>query len=275
LKEFELTTKVILLGTGTPIPDPERFGPSLAIRIGDSVYIVDFGPGVVRRAVAAGIKPSQITKAFLTHMHSDHTTGYPDLIFTPAVEGRLHPLEVYGPKGLKSMTQHILAAYNMDVEERSKGLEPTPMDGYEVKVQEITPGVIYSDNYVSVEAIYVKHGSWPAFGFKFITPDKKIVISGDTAPTRGFNDFARNCDILIHEVYSAVGLAHRKLEWIRYHSAYHTSSYELGDIATNISPKLLILYHQLFMGKKETDLLKEVRNRYSGEITSGNDLDVF
>jgi ribonuclease BN (tRNA processing enzyme) len=270
-----LVTKVILLGTGTPIPDPERFGPSLAIKYDDSVYIVDFGPGVVRRAVAAGIKPSQITKAFLTHMHSDHTTGYPDLIFTPAVEGRQQPLEVYGPKGLKSMTQYILAAYNMDMEERRKGLEPTLMDGYEVKVHEITPGVIYSDEYVSVEAIYVKHGSWPAFGFKFITPDKEIVISGDTAPTRGFIDFAKNCEILIHEVYSADGLTHRRPEWIRYHSVYHTSSYELGEIATNISPKLLILYHQLFMGRKDTDLLNEVCNQYSGEVISGKDLDVF
>lgn len=174
-----METKVILLGTGTPIPDPERFGPSLAIKIAEKIYIVDFGPGVVRRATAAGIKTSQITKAFLTHMHSDHTTGYPDLIFTPAVEGRNQPLEVYGPEDIKSMTHHILAAYNLDIEERNKGLEPTPMDGYKVKVQEINPGVIYSDNEVSVEAIHVKHGLWSAFGFKFITPDKTIVISGD------------------------------------------------------------------------------------------------
>lgn len=270
-----METKIILLGTGTPIPDPERFGPSLAIKTTNKVYIVDFGPGIVRRAAAAGIKPSQITKAFLTHMHSDHTTGYPDLIFTPAVEGRKQPLEVYGPKGIKSMTQHILSAYNLDREERNKGLEPTLMDGYEVKVQEINTGMIYSDDEVSVEAIHVKHGSWPAFGFKFITPDKTIVISGDTAPTTKFIDFAKDCDVLIHEVYSAVGLAKRKPEWMRYYSAYHTSSYELGEIATNISPKLLILYHQLFLGRKEIDLLNEVCKYFSGEVVSGKDLDVF
>ncbi|MFX0173790.1 MAG: MBL fold metallo-hydrolase [Candidatus Hodarchaeota archaeon] len=270
-----MVTKVVLLGTGTPIPDPERFGPSLAIKYDDSVYIVDFGPGVVRRAVAAGIQPLQITKAFLTHMHSDHTTGYPDLIYTPAVEGRQQPLEVYGPKGLKSMTQHILAAYNMDMEERRKGLEPTPMDGYEVKVNEIYPGSIYSDSSVSVETIHVKHGLWTAFGFKFITQDKKIVISGDTAPTPKFIDFAKDCDILIHEVYSAIGLTNKKPEWIRYHSAYHTSSFELGDLAAIINPKLLILYHQLFMGRTEKDLLNEVCELYSGDIVSGKDLEVF
>ncbi|MFW9906852.1 MAG: MBL fold metallo-hydrolase [Candidatus Thorarchaeota archaeon] len=270
-----METKITLLGTGTPIPDPERFGPSLAISIDEKVYIIDFGPGVVRRAVAAGVKPVQMTTAFLTHMHSDHTTGYPDLIFTPAIEGRKHPLEVYGPPGLESMTQHIFAAYKMDIEEREEGLEPTPMDGYEVKVHEVHSGRIYSDNQVTVEAVHVKHGSWLAFGFKFITQDKIIVISGDTAPTPKLLDFAMNCDVLIHEVYSAVGLTKKSQEWIRYHSAYHTSSYELGDIATKIQPKLLILYHQLFMGRAEIDLIKEVCKSYSGEVISGKDLDVF
>ena len=271
----KLETKIILLGTGTPIPDPERFGPSIAIINNEKVYIIDFGPGVVRRAVAAGIKPVQMTTAFLTHLHSDHTTGYPDLIFTPAIEGRKQSLEVYGPQGLQSMTQYILAAYRMDIEERDKGLEPTPMDGYEVKVHEINPGKIFSDNLITVEATHVKHGSWPAFGFKFITKDKTIVISGDTAPTPKFIEFAMNCDILVHEVYSAVGLAKRNQEWISYHSAYHTSSYELGEIATKIQPKLLILYHQLFMGREEMDLVKEVSKTYSGEVISGKDLDVF
>jgi ribonuclease BN (tRNA processing enzyme) len=270
-----METRIILLGTGTPIPDPERFGPSLAISTDEKVYIIDFGPGIVRRAVAAGIKPIQMTTAFLTHMHSDHTTGYPDLLFTPAVEGRKQPLEVYGPPGLESMTHHILEAYKMDVEERGEGLEPTSMDGYEVKAHEVHSGMIYSDNWITVEAVNVKHGSWPAFGFKFITQDKTVVISGDTAPASKLIDFAMNCDVLIHEVYSAVGLAKRNQEWKRYHSAYHTSSYELGEIATKIQPKLLILYHQLFMGRSEIDLVKEVCKTYSGEVTSGKDLDVF
>ncbi|MHA2113680.1 MAG: MBL fold metallo-hydrolase [Candidatus Hodarchaeales archaeon] len=270
-----MKTKVILLGTGTPIPDPEHFGPSIAIRRNNSVYIVDFGPGVVRRAVAAGIKPSQITTAFLTHLHSDHTAGYPDLIFTPAVEGRNQPLTVYGPKGTRSMTEHILQAYSMDIKERGYGLEPTSQDGYKVIVEEINPGVIYEHKDLSVMAIHVNHGSWPAFGFKFVTPEKTIVISGDTTPTPTFVEFAKRCDILIHEVYSAVGLKRRRAEWIRYHSNYHTSSYELGKLANDIKPKILVLYHQLFMGRTDSDLLKEVHKFYSGEIVSGKDLDVF
>ncbi|MHA1975396.1 MAG: MBL fold metallo-hydrolase [Candidatus Hodarchaeales archaeon] len=270
-----MRTQVILLGTGTPIPDPERFGPSIAVKNEDNVYIIDFGPGVVRRAVAAGIRSSQLTIAFLTHLHSDHTTGYPDLIFTPAVEGRREPLQVYGPSGLKSMTQKILSAYHMDLKERHEGLEPTPTTGYEVQVNEITPGVIFSQDDMTVEAFPVDHGSWPAFGFKFISPSRTIVISGDTAITDNFIGFAKNCDVLIHEVYSAEGLKTRPVDWIRYHSSYHTSTYQLGKIAAKIRPKLLVLYHQLYMGKNDSDLLNEISTEYSGKVISGKDLDIF
>ena len=97
-------TRVILLGTGTPNPEPAHMGPALAIVSGESVYIVDSGPGVVRRAAEAGITMKQITRAFITHLHSDHTAGLPDLILTPAVTGRLEPFTIYGPPGIRAMT---------------------------------------------------------------------------------------------------------------------------------------------------------------------------
>src|SRR5215211_1762959 len=114
-------TQIVILGTGTPNADPDRSGPSVAIIVNDTPYIVDFGPGVVRRAAAAhrrGIKAlamPKLTRAFVTHLHSDHTVGYPDLIFTPWVLERETPLEVYGPRGLKAMTDHILKAYREDI----------------------------------------------------------------------------------------------------------------------------------------------------------------
>src|SRR6185436_14793708 len=104
-------TRVILLGTGNPNPEPERMGPAVAVVSGDRVYIVDCGPGVVRRAAQAGLAMEQLTRLFVTHLHSDHTAGYPDLILTPAVTGRLEPFEIYGPPGLRSMTSHILKAW--------------------------------------------------------------------------------------------------------------------------------------------------------------------
>src|SRR5262252_1796749 len=119
-------TKVVLLGTGTPVPDPERAGPATAIVVDDGAYLVDFGPGVVRRAKAAvldrhidALDPGRLTIAFVTHLHSDHTAGYSDLIFTGWTAGRRTPLEIYGPAGVESMTQHILQAYRIDIETRT------------------------------------------------------------------------------------------------------------------------------------------------------------
>ncbi len=270
-----MVSRAILLGTGNPNPDIERFGPSIAITVDDSVYIVDFGVGLVRRAVKAGIKTTKLTRAFLTHLHSDHTLGYPDLIFTSRVGGRIDSLEVYGPKGITDMTKHIMAAYKVDIDERIHGLEPAERSSYIVNTHEIAEGCIYQDDLITVEAFQVNHGSLEAYGYKFVTPERTIVISGDTSPSQKLIDVARKCDVLIHEVYSAVGLESRPENWQKYHSTVHTSSYELADIANKVEPKLLVMYHQLLWGRTEEDLISEVSGRYSGEVVSGHDLDVY
>jgi len=276
------TTRVVLLGTGTPIADPERSGPSVAIVVGDTPYLVDFGPGVVRRAAAAyqagvpGLEVSKLKRAFVTHLHSDHTTGYPDLIFTPWVLGRKEPLAVYGPPGIRAMTEHIIKAYNEDIHMRLFGLEPARIDGYKVNVHEVEPGIVYKDSNVTVEAFSVKHGSWPrAYGYKFQTPDRTIVISGDTSPCETIIEAARGCDVLIHEVYSLEAFGRRAPEWKRYHSSFHTSTLELANIASITKPGLLILYHQLFWGTTDEELLSEIRKGYSGKVASGKDLEVY
>jgi len=275
-------TQVVMLGTGTPNAEPDRSGTSIAVVVNDVPYIVDFGPGVVRRASAAfrngvkGLRPGNLKRAFLTHLHSDHTTGYPDLIFTPAVLERDAPLEVYGPPGIKAMTEHILKAYEEDVNLRIHGLEPTGMEGYKVFAHEIQPGVVYTDEHVTVKAFPVKHGSWDyAFGFRFETPDKVIVISGDTVPVESVIENSKNCDILIHEVYSQAGFDRRTPEWQKYHSQFHTSSIELGKIASEVQPKLLVLYHQLLWGSTPEELLAEIRSVYDGKVVYGRDLDVY
>ena len=158
------------------------------------------------------------------------------------------------------------------------GAEPTTEKpyGYNVVVHEIESGLIYKDSNVQVQAFAVKHGTWPqAFGFKFITPDKIIVISGDTAPSESIIEACRPCDVLIHEVYSKQKLDGRTPEWQNYHSSYHTSGIELGSIALRANPGLLILHHQLFWGATEQELLAEVRQKFPGKVVSGKDLDVF
>ncbi len=268
-------TRIILLGTGNPNADPERSGPSVAIVVDGTPYIVDCGPGVVRRAAAAGLDMHDLKRLFITHLHSDHTVGYPDMIFTPWVLGRAVPLEVYGPAGTGSMTGHILKAYGEDIRVRLHGPEHASKYGWSVNVHEIEPGVIHEDDNVRVEAFPVEHCGLKSFGFRFTTPDRTVVISGDTAPVDNMVEQARGCDVLVHEVYSTAGFARRPPDWKKYHSSVHTSSGELAEIASKARPGLLVLYHQLSWGTPEEELAKEIRELYDGEVVSGRDLDVF
>jgi len=268
-------TKVILLGTGTPNALPDRYGPSIAIIVHQTPYLFDFGSGIVRRMKEANIDLQLIKTVFLTHLHTDHTIGYPDLIFTSWVLGRKIPLNVYGPPGLIHMTKQILEAYKEDVKARIEGLEPTNKTGHKVNAYEVEPGLIFKDSNIDVEAFEVNHGRWKAYGYKVQTPDKVIVISGDTATSDNLISHYSGCDILIHEVYSAIGYRELPKVWQEYHKKMHTSTYELGRIASKVKPNLLILYHQLFWGKSEEELVEEIKTEYSGNIISGKDLDTF
>jgi len=275
-------TQLVLLGTGTPNADPERSGPAVAIVVDDVPYLVDFGPGVVRRAAAAfgrgirGLDPKLLRTAFATHLHSDHTAGYPDLIFTPAVLQRDAPLQVYGPAGIRAMTDHVMKAWAGDMEVRLHDLEPAKAAGYEVRAHEVKPGLVYTDDRVTVRAFTVPHGAWKrSFAYRFDTPDRSIVVSGDSGPSDALAAACKGCDILVHEVYSTAGFATRPPAWQRYHRAYHTSSAELAALGTRARPGLLVLYHQLFWGTTDEALVAEVRQGYEGKVVSGRDLDVF
>ena len=175
-----METKLVLLGTGTPNACPDASGPSSAVVVGDRAYLVDFGPGVVRQAAKAyrngidALRPDRLVTAFCTHLHTDHTAGYPDLIFTPWVLERKEPLRVFGPKGIRDMTEHLLKAYKVDIDFRINGFEKANEVGYRVETQEITSGVIYRDDRVTVEAFPVSHGTLESYGFKFTTPDRVI-----------------------------------------------------------------------------------------------------
>ncbi len=232
---------VILIGTGTPNPDPLRSGPCVAIEHNSKLYLVDFGVGLIRQINKLDIDISQIDTAFLTHLHSDHTLGLSDLILTPWILGRKEPLKLYGPKGLGDMSQHTLKAYELDINERINGLEKANTTGYQVKVTHIDEGLIYDDD-IKVEAIRVPHGNFESYAFKFTT-DNVIVVSGDTAPSDKLTEFAMNCDILVHEVYYTEGLKTRSSQWQQYHAAVHTSAVALGKIANLVQPKKLVLYH--------------------------------
>ena len=156
----------------------------------------------MRRVSAAKLPVSGPTALFITHLHSDHTLGYPDVIFTTWVMGRTKPLDVFGPHGLQSMTDHIVAAWKEDIDVRTNGLEHRLANGYAVRVHEISPGVVYDSAGVKITAIPVLHGSWKeAYGYRVDTPDRSIVLSGDTRPSPALEQAARGVDVLIHEAY--------------------------------------------------------------------------
>ena len=269
-------THVILLGTGTPNPEPQRMGPAVAIVSGDHVYLVDCGPGIVRRAAEAGLQMNQLTRAFVTHLHSDHTAGYPDLIFTLAVMGRKGPMEVFGPPGLRSMTSHVMRAWKQDMAIRLHGLEPSVPEAYIVNPHDVKPGEIYRDAAMRVIAFRVQHGAWKyAYGYRFEARDKVIVVSGDTTYSESLIQAAKRCDILIHEVYSQKGLARRTPDWQRYHAAFHTPCPDVGRVAAEVRPGKLVLYHQLPMGETPAEVVDEVREHFQGQVIYGNDLDVI
>ena len=278
-------TQIVFLGTGNPAPTPATAGPSIAIIVNGTPYIVDAGVGLVRRAQeahdkgVAGLEMPKLQTVFLTHLHSDHTIGLPDLLETPWIMHRTAPLAVYGPKGTTAMMSHIMQAWSADNAIRINGLEKGNRTGNKAVAHEIRPGVVYRDSNVKVTAFLVTHGSWPeSYGFRFDTPDRSIVISGDASPSESVVDNCHGCDVLIHEAYSQMGYDGSTEEWKTYSRSFHTSIAELAVLAARAKPGLLILHHQMYFARPKDNydtMLAELKGRYAGKAVSARDLDVY
>jgi ribonuclease BN (tRNA processing enzyme) len=250
--------------------------------VDEEAFIVDAGPGLVRRAAAAygrgigSLRADKLNYLFLTHLHSDHTIGLPDILLTPWVMERKTPLTIFGPKGTEDMVKHITYAYEKDINVRRKGLERANDVGWRSVVSEIGPGTVFENENVRISAFKVRHTSWDAaFGYRFETKDGTVVISGDCSPTPDLIDHYSGADILVHEVYSITGFMGHSEKWRDYHRSAHTSSAELAEIALKVLPKKLVLYHTLLWGASEQDLMDEISSVHKGEIILGNDLDVI
>jgi ribonuclease BN (tRNA processing enzyme) len=275
------STTIVLLGTGTPRPDPAASGPATAIVVGQRVFLFDAGAGVMRRFAAAKLPATGPTAVFFTHLHSDHTLGYPDLILTTWVTGRTKPLPAYGPHGLAHMTNAIIDAWHDDIDIRTNGLEHGTPNGYAVDVHEVSPGVVFDSDGVTITAIPVLHGSWKeAYGYRIDTPTRSIVISGDTRPSPALEQASRNVDVLIHEVHPDAGvtppITHEAREWELYLKAFHMSASELGALAAAAKPRMLILYHFAASATRGEEVTAAIRKQgYAGRIVVGKDLDRY
>ena len=279
--EVQSETKVILLGTGTPHPSTKNRGPATAVVYNNRVFLFDAGSGVMGQISGANLPITGPEATFITHLHCDHTLGYADLILTTWIMGRTKYLEVYGPIGLERMTNLLLDSNSEDIDIRINGLERELPEVYKANVHEIDEGVIYDSADVKVTAFRVLHGSWKyAFGYRIDTPDKSIVISGDTRPCENLIKYSRNCDILIHEVYASerVQIEDRPGGelWPQYCKGFHTSDYELGQIAAEVKPGVLIVTHIVRMGADDDEIIGNIRKGgYEGDLIIGEDLEVF
>lgn len=270
---------IVMLGTGTPRPTPDIWGPATAVVVGPRVFLVDAGVGVERRLAAAKLPVDGVSATFITHLHSDHVLGLADLIFTSWVLGRTRPFPVYGPPGLARMTEHLYAAFSEDIRIRTEGLEHAARDGYRVTVRETGPGVVYDSGGVRVRAFPVRHGAWRnAYGYRFDAAGRSIVLSGDTSPSEELVRMATGVDVLIHEVQpsdSTKPPGRRTVaEWAQYVREYHTTAMQLGQLAARAKPKLLVVYHN---GRRAPDgeILADIRRSFSGPVVLAADLQRF
>ncbi|WP_447528459.1 MBL fold metallo-hydrolase [Vreelandella sp. TE19] len=277
-------TQVVMLGTGTPVPNGERAGAGIAVVHNGQAYLFDIGAGVTQRAIQAyerydieALYPPNINHVFLTHLHSDHILDFPELLGTYWWR-RETPISLFGPVGSEAMTEGVYQFLALDTETRLADKSPvTNPEAARANVTEFeSPGLVYEEDDIQIEAFAVSHGDWEAaYGYKVTTPDKIIVISGDTSANREIARQAEGADILLHEVISHEGWSDLSEEWQAYHQYAHTLTTELAEIATEANPELLVLYHVLHYGAPIEGVVDEVKAGYDGDVVLANDLDTF
>lgn len=265
--------QVILLGTGYPRPDPERAGPSTAVVVGETVFVVDAGRGAVMRLAATEFPLKTIRAVFLTHLHSDHTAGLPDLFTSTWIFGRSVPLELYGPKGTRELARALVKFFAVDIRLRRDFTTMLPAAGATVRAHTVQEGVVYQDATVRVTAFAVDHRPVePAFGYRFDAGGKSVVISGDTRPSRNLIRYARGADVLVHEAYLPEHFDRtRTPEVAAQLKRYHTTAEEAGQVAQEADVKLLVLTH-LVPGTSEQTFLERAGKYFKGKIVAGRDL---
>jgi ribonuclease Z len=279
--------KVTLLGTGTPIPDLDRFGPSTLVEAGNKKLLFDAGRGATIRLRQINVSMvgimSKIDALFITHYHSDHTLGIPDLWLTGWLgNSRKEPFRLIGPVGAKSLMANLESAYALDIKIRLED-EKLPPEGIATVVEEFEKdGVVYDKDGVKVIAFTVDHGEAikPAVGYRIEYKGRAVVISGDTRYDQNVIKYSTGVDLLIHEVC----IARPELlsnPYIQRVIAHHTTPREAGQVFSLAKPKLAVYSHIVFLGGSAVppatvdDLVAGTRETYNGPLEVGADLMSF
>ena len=262
--------RVTILGSGTPRPDINRFSQSILVEAGDEKLLFDSGRGATIRLTQAGVNIGDINKVFLTHLHSDHTLGLPDLIMTGWIYRRSQDLKIYGPHGTEKFIDNIKSAFIEDIKIRVAPPENHTRKGLKTKTFEIQEGIVYQKNDIKVLAFEVHHGGGVkhAFGYKIIYKNRSIVISGDTNYSANLVSYAQNVDLLIHEIADAPERVIERNPKVQGLMNYHTTPKEMARIIKESNPKHTILTHILLLGGvKEEDVISKIKNLSSKNIS--------
>lgn len=274
--------QVLLLGVGTPVPFMHRFGPSTLVIAGDKYLLFDVGRGVTQRLYQEKVKLGRIDSVFLTHLHSDHVVGIPDLLLTGWLKSpfgsRKGNFVIKGPVGTKDMMKHMVMAFAADIDIRVKDQKFT-RDGVTPDATDIAPGVVYQEGGVKVTAIEVNHGDLikPAYGYRIDYKGRSVVISGDTKYHPALAEAAKGTDLFIHAIAAAKKeLLESKKMW-KVILAHHTEPEDVGRIFAQAKPKMGAFYHLVTLtnGKIKPptvgDLVTRMKTTYDGPVTVGAD----
>jgi ribonuclease Z len=270
--------RVTLLGTGCPPAVMSRFGPSTLVEAGEQKFVFDAGRGALQRLTELGVRWQDVEGVFLTHLHSDHVVGFPDLWLTGwlIAPGRRRPLQVWGPQGTAAMMSHLQQAYAYDVGIRENdGASP---EGVALLVKEINEGVVYDKGGVKVTAFIVDHAPVkPAFGYRVDYAGRSIVLSGDTRVSENLIRHSKDVDVLVHEVFAPATLQRAGVPPGRAKNIidYHTTPEQAGEVFARVKPKLAVYSHICMPTATEEDLLPATRKTYAGPLQIGEDLMVI
>jgi ribonuclease Z len=278
--------RVTLLGTGTPIPSTDRFGPCTLVEAGNQKFLIDAGRGATIRLAQLAIPIGRIDVQFLTHFHSDHTSGVPDVWLTGWLKNhfgtRAKPYRVIGPTGARELMENLERAYALDIKIRIAD-EKLPASGIGIDVTEFDcDGVVYEEGGVKVIAFEVDHGDVikPCYGYRFEYDGRVAVLSSDTRYNANVIKYGAGADLLVHEVASAPAEL-MKQAYIQRIVAHHTTPPEAGRVFAQTKPKIAAYTHVVLLGSQTippptvADIVAETRQTYGGPLIVGEDLMAF